>query len=215
MPEAVPILSWLLEDDNPGVRVRALTGLCEYPQDHREVMASRCLVLQTLPAARDLSWMEMKGQSLTYHLTALAESGLTCEDIPLETAVDKVLSQPFDANCGELMAFRALVVLGYGHDPRIGECLAKLQEVQLPTVWVALPNALPARPRVPWSRSFLLARRKATLFAQKRSIAHLSLLSMGCMRCIGRYPAGIRWSTGPLANMPCSLSARYTTPRSR
>jgi hypothetical protein len=132
MPEAVPILNWLLADDNPGVRVRALTGLCEYPQDHREVMASRCLVIQTLPAARDLSWMEMKGQRLTYRLTALAESGLTCEDIPLEMAVDKALSQPFDANCGELMAFRVLVMLGYGHDPRLGERLAKLHEVQLP-----------------------------------------------------------------------------------
>jgi hypothetical protein len=132
MPEYEPNTSWLLEEDNPGVRVRALTGLCGYPQDHQEVMASRCLVMQTLPAARDLSWMEVKGQSLTYNLTALAESGLTCADVAVEAVADKVLSPPFDANCGELMALRALVILGYGHDPRIGERLARLQEVQLP-----------------------------------------------------------------------------------
>jgi len=114
------------------VRVRALTGLCGYSPDHQEVTAARHLVIQTLPAARDLSWVDLKGQVLTYNLTALAESGLTCEDVPVATAADKVLSQPFDANCGELMALRALVMLGYGHDPRIEERLAQLQEVQLP-----------------------------------------------------------------------------------
>ena len=132
MTECEPTLSWLLQDDNPGVRARALTGLCGYPQDHQEVLAARRLVIQTLPAARDRSWMEMKGQTVTYGLTALAESGLTRTDVPLETAADKALSPPFDANCGELMALRALVMLGYGRDPRIGERRARLQEVQLP-----------------------------------------------------------------------------------
>jgi len=132
MPEHKPILTWLLEDDNPGVRVRALTGLYGYPADHPEVTASRRLVVQTLAAASDLSWMDMKGQILTYNLTALAESGLTCQDVPIETAANKILSQPFDANCGDLMALRALVMLGYGHDPRIWERLVKLRDVQLP-----------------------------------------------------------------------------------
>ena len=45
MPEHGPILSWLLEEDNPGVRVRALTGLCGYAQDHPEVTAARRLVI--------------------------------------------------------------------------------------------------------------------------------------------------------------------------
>jgi hypothetical protein len=132
MNEHEPTLNWLLEEDNPGVRVRALTGLCGYSPDHQEVMASRRLVVQTLPAARDLSWGDLKGQVLTYNLTALAESGLIHTDVPVETVADKVLSQPFDANCGELMALRALVMLGYGRDPRIEERLARLREVQLP-----------------------------------------------------------------------------------
>jgi hypothetical protein len=132
MLEYEPVLSWLLQEDNPGVRVRALTGLCGHAQDGQEVTAARRLVIQTLPAASDLSWMEMKGQIVTYNLTALAESGLTCQDVPVETAAEKILSQPFDANCGDLMALRALVMLGYGSDPRIGERLVRLQEVQLP-----------------------------------------------------------------------------------
>jgi hypothetical protein len=139
MSKNEPILSWLLEENNPGVRVRALTGLCEYPVDHQKVTASRCLVIQALPAACDLSWMEMKGQILVYNLTALAESGLTCKDVPVDTAARKVLSQPFDASCGELMALRALVMLGCGNDPRIGERLVKLRDAQLPDgAWLCL-----------------------------------------------------------------------------
>lgn len=132
MSENEPILSWLLEDDNPGVRVRALTGLCEYPADHHTVTASRRLAIQALSAASDLSWMDMKGQILAYNLTALAESGLTCEDVPVEPAASKILTQPFDASCGDLMALRALVMLGYGSDPRIQERLVTLRDVQLP-----------------------------------------------------------------------------------
>jgi hypothetical protein len=132
MARLEPMTSWLLGEDSPGVRVRALTGLCGYPQDRQEVLAARRLVIRTLPAARDLSWMEMKGQTVVYNLTALAESGLTHADVSLEMAAGKVLSGPFDANCGELMALRALVMLGYGRDARVGERLARLQEVQLP-----------------------------------------------------------------------------------
>ena len=132
MVENELIISWLLEDDNPGVCIRTLTGLCGYPIEHEKVRASHRLVIKTLPAAYDLSWMELKGQTLVYNLTSLAESGLSCEDVPIETAANKLLSQPFDANCGELMALRALVMLGYGSDPRIGERLAQLKDVQLP-----------------------------------------------------------------------------------
>jgi hypothetical protein len=132
MREHEPVLSWLLQEDNPGVRVRALTGLCGYAQDHQEVTAARRLVIQWLAAARDLSWTEMKGQIVIYNLAALAESGLTRQDVSIETAAEKILSQPFDANCGDLMALRARVMLGYGNDPRIEGCFDKLQEVQLP-----------------------------------------------------------------------------------
>jgi len=174
MPEREPILSWLLEEDAPGVRVRALTGLCGYAQEHREVTAARHLVIQTLPAASDLSWMEMKGQIVTYNLMALAESGLTCRDVRVEMAAEKLLSQPFDANCGDLMALRALVMLGYGNDPRIGERLARLQEVQLPDGgWLCLHRVRKMR-RVPKS-CIRAAMHGLLLFAElKRAGLHVS-----------------------------------------
>jgi hypothetical protein len=61
MPENEPVLSWLLEDDNPGVRIRALTGLCEYPADHHTVTGARRLAIQALSAASDLDRSERAG----------------------------------------------------------------------------------------------------------------------------------------------------------
>jgi hypothetical protein len=125
------IVNWLLEEDNLSVRVRTLTGLCGFSKDHGKVRAACHVVTQTLPAAYDQSWVELKGQVLVYNLTALAESGLSYKDVSIETAANKLLSQPFDASCGDLMALRALVMLGYGSDPRVESRLAQLRDAQL------------------------------------------------------------------------------------
>lgn len=124
------ILSWLLQEDNPGVRMRTLTSLVQLQRDHETVRQARCLVLDSLPAARDLSWMDRKGQVLVYNLTALAESGLSYEDVSIEAVASILLSQPFDANCGDLMALRAMVMLGYGRDPRVERRLEHLRDAQ-------------------------------------------------------------------------------------
>lgn len=134
-----PIVDWLLEEDNPGVRLRTLTALCAYPPDREEVRAARQAVTQTLPAARDLSWLELKGQIVVYSLTGLAESGLSGHHVAIEPAVGRLLAQPFDAGCGELMALRALVMLGYGTDPRLQGRLAQFRAAQLPDgAWLCL-----------------------------------------------------------------------------
>ena len=125
------IVEWLLEDDNSGVRVRTLMGLRGYPDDHEEVRTARLLLAQTLSSVHDRSWMELKGLTLTYNLTALAESGLTRECVPVDPVVDRLLAQTFDAGCGDMMLLRALVMLGYGGDARVRERLARLAEAQL------------------------------------------------------------------------------------
>jgi hypothetical protein len=133
------IVNWLLEEDNPGVRLRALTGLCSYPPDHPQVQAARQLVLQTLPTAQDLSWIDGKGLQLVYNLTALAESGLSSSDLPLEAVVDRILDGTFDSACGDFILLRALVMLGYSADNRVQERLAQLTETQLPDgAWLCL-----------------------------------------------------------------------------
>ena len=126
------ITSWLLEENNPAVRVRTLTGLCGLPENHEKVKAARQIVIQTLKPAYDLSWMSLKGQVLVYNLTALAESGLLHQDVPIESVVDKLLLQPFDAGCGDLMTLRALIMLGYGNDLRVQKRLTQVIDTQLP-----------------------------------------------------------------------------------
>ena len=127
------LLDWLLEENNPGVRLRTLIGLCDLSERRKEVKAARRLVASTLQAASDLTWMSLKGQTVIYNMTALAESGLSCKDVDIEPCVDNLLSLPhFDANCGELMALRAMVMLGYGKDARLKKRLSQLAEAQLP-----------------------------------------------------------------------------------
>jgi hypothetical protein len=132
-------INWLLENDNPGVRVRTLVGLCSYPEDHPFVKEARQRVVQQLKSAHDLSWMALKGQILVYNLTALAEMGLSCEDVPIEPVVDRLLSQPFDANCADLMTLRALAMLGYANDNRMVERLKQMEDALLPDGgWICL-----------------------------------------------------------------------------
>jgi hypothetical protein len=126
------VLEWLLEENNPGVRVRALTGLCGLPDDGAQVTAARKLVIQTFETARDLSWMESKGLKLIYGLTALVEMGLRRTDVPVDPLVDRMLAQPCDAACGDMILLRAVVMLGYGNDSRVENRLAQIMEVQLP-----------------------------------------------------------------------------------
>jgi hypothetical protein len=128
----VQALEWLLEQDNPAVRVRALAELCGVPHGHPELIRARQSVLSWIPAARDQGWMSKKGLLVTYSLTALAESGLTREDVPIDNIVDRVLTEPFDAGCGDMMILRALVMLGYSDDLRLRRRLTQAVDAQLP-----------------------------------------------------------------------------------
>jgi hypothetical protein len=126
------VIAWLLEPDNPGVRVRTMTELCGTPDDSADANTVRQQVSQWLDAARDRTWMSKKGLALNYGLTALAEAGLRRVDMPMDDVVDKVLSLPYDGGCGFMMILRALVMLGYGKDARIKHWLAETMETQLP-----------------------------------------------------------------------------------
>jgi hypothetical protein len=123
---------WLLEPGNPAVRVRALAELCGMPSKHPELIKARQSVSSWIDAARDHGWMSKKGLIVTYSLTALAESGLTRADIPIDSVVDRVLAEPFDAGCGDMMMLRALVMLGYDDDLRLKVRLNQMVDTQLP-----------------------------------------------------------------------------------
>jgi hypothetical protein len=95
--------------------------------------------------------MAQQGQILVYQLTALAEAGLSGEDIPIEPVINQLLSQPFDANCSDLMALRAMVMLGFGNDGRLVERLKLVRDTRLPDGgWLCL-HRLKKMDRVPKS----------------------------------------------------------------
>jgi hypothetical protein len=158
-----PALDWLLEADNPGVRVRTLIGLCGLADNDAEVIAARDLVVRTLDAARDLAWMEGAGLKLRHNLTAFAESGLMRDSVPIGGLVDRLLVEIDDVNCGDFMLLRALVMLGYGADPRVLAGLTRAAETQLPDGgWLCL-HRLKKMDRIP--KSCIKANMHALLLA--------------------------------------------------
>jgi len=64
-------------------------------------------------------WYKTKGLWYRYYVTALAECGLTLENIEREY-IEKAFSElenTFDCNCGDFMLLRSLVKLGYANEP--------------------------------------------------------------------------------------------------
>lgn len=120
-------IMWLLKDDNPGVQYRTQTEILGIPGDKEKV---RNWIIGLLPQ----NWQEAKGLTYTYSLTALAEAGLTREDIPdacFQTAMTQ-LENNFTNACSDLMLLRALLLLGFHDDERILHTLAIMDEARLP-----------------------------------------------------------------------------------
>ncbi len=89
------IIDWLLEDDNPAVRHRTLTELLGKSRTDSEGAKVRERLLNTLPQAVDKTWMmSTKGMLVTYNLLALAECGLTKEDIDVSAVFKQWLQKP-------------------------------------------------------------------------------------------------------------------------
>lgn len=124
------IVNWLLQEDNPSVRLRTLTELCGLPEADGQVTAARRAAAQALPAARDLSWLALKGQVVVYSLTALAESGLSRRDVAIEPASllphgqshpARTAGSPRPAHDGHLFPGRVLPC-GPAHAARCTRC---------------------------------------------------------------------------------------------
>ncbi len=163
MPNHPNLISWLLEESSACIKLRVLTDLLGLPRDNPEVELARGQALETLPQARDLSWLGLKGQIITYNLTALAEAGLSGTDVPVDRVVDQELSQPFDVNCGQFMLMRALVMLGFSEDERLQARLAAMRDRQLPDGgWLCL-HRLDKMKRIP--KSCIKANMHALLLA--------------------------------------------------
>lgn len=120
------IVNWLLEDDNPAVKYRIQTEILGEKADKDPIIA---WVNRFLPA----DWRERTGLWATYYLTAIAECGLSYEDISFK--IDNVIRDTkasFEHGCGDYMCLRALVRLGLAEEHDVAAIIDELSEKQLP-----------------------------------------------------------------------------------
>lgn len=119
-------LAWLDDPAFPLTRHRLMAELPgRFPAEQRSQAAADAIA--ALPQAQGFAWMtETKGLWLIYHLLALAECGLTRDTVDAEPAMRRVLELPLDCGCGDALALRALVMLGWGGEPQVRERLDAL-----------------------------------------------------------------------------------------
>jgi len=117
-------ISWLTENSNPAIKYRTLTELLSGEADKQQVSE---WITGFLPT----DWQETKGLWYNYYLTAIAECGLTYQDVDINKSKALDLSN-VEFSCGDFMRLRALIMLGFQNEPQILEILDKLNKKQLP-----------------------------------------------------------------------------------
>jgi hypothetical protein len=111
-----PVINWLLEEDDPSVRFRALTELLDIPKDDARVVETRAKIPASKAVKRILAAMHPdgywlwngKGESIEYScsssthfvLSFLAELGLDRSDEVVAKAVERYLSLPCPSDPG-------------------------------------------------------------------------------------------------------------------
>ena len=102
------LYKWLLEDGNPAIKYRTQKELLNQNVDNEAV---KKWILDKVPA----SWYETNGLWYRYYVAALAECGLSKEDVELENfskAFDE-LNNKFEWSCADFMLLTSLVKLGF------------------------------------------------------------------------------------------------------
>ena len=115
------VLSWLLEEENPEVRLRTLKEYQKLPEDDEKVIECKKLLLQSKTYERGLKKLRSDKPWGKYDaLLGFAEWGLTRADIgkDIDGEVFALIeSTGFKMLCGEPLLLRNLVKLGYGQEP--------------------------------------------------------------------------------------------------
>ena len=114
------VLSWLLAEENPEVRLRTLKEYEKLPEDDERVVECKKLLLHSKVYERGLKKLRTDKPWAKYDaILGFAEWGLTRGDIG-EDIDDEVFalieSTGFKMLCGEPLLLRNLVKLGYGQE---------------------------------------------------------------------------------------------------
>lgn len=121
------VIEWLLQDKNLGVKYRTQTEIMGVAGDKDQVKE---WIFGKLPK----DWYETKGLWYGYYITALAEVGLSKEDVPYEY-IERALyhvENDFSCACSDFMLIRALVMLGYYENEEVRNILTTLDKLALP-----------------------------------------------------------------------------------
>ena len=114
------ILEWLLEEENPEVRLRTLKEYMKLPDDDEKVINCKKRLLQSKVYERGLKKLRTDKPWAKYDaILAFAEWGLTRADIgkDIDGEVFALIeSTGFKMLCGEPLLLRNLVKLGYGRE---------------------------------------------------------------------------------------------------
>ncbi len=140
-----PVVDWLLEPDQPGIRYLTLTQLLGRPETDSEVRTARARIPSTGWAAELLSrrdpagwwirpkgWLEPRFLGTNWNMLALADLGASRETPEIRTSCEFWMgSAPLQGggvggfgkgkghHCYTANMARALIRMGYAEDPRI------------------------------------------------------------------------------------------------
>lgn len=109
------IKNWILEEDTPEVKYRAMTELLCMKKDEPEVIEAydNLLASDTVSMSMDKFKLNHKWEDINA-LCTLAEIGLTREDVPIDCYIDRIIkNMNFSMKCAKILLLRNLVALGY------------------------------------------------------------------------------------------------------
>lgn len=121
------LINWLLEEGNPAVKYRTQTELLNQAGDKASVAS---WIFDKLPD----NWFQKDGLWYCYYVTAIAECGLTYEDIApamLDKAFE-ILETKFDCSCSDFMLLTALAKMGFAGHKTVRNCIESLSNHILP-----------------------------------------------------------------------------------
>ena len=121
------LYEWLLEDSNPAVKYRTQKELLSQNADKTAVVN---WILEKIPTA----WYETNGLWYRYYIVALAECGLSKEDIELQyfTKAFDELNKKFEWSCADFMLLTSLLKLGFQEHEIMKRVIAEWNQYSLP-----------------------------------------------------------------------------------
>lgn len=128
------VISWLLENDTPEIKYRTTVELLGKSKENKEVkesynqlLSSNCLSVVMEKFKSNNKWEHVNA------LLALAEFGLTREDVMIDEYVERIIKKlNRSMKCAKVLLLRNLVALGYYEhswvQDEIGKALSNIRE---------------------------------------------------------------------------------------